>query len=188
MKQLYVKTRDEWREWLSEHHNTESEVWLVFFKKETGRPSVEYEYSVEEALCFGWIDSIIKKIDAEKYARKFTPRKPDSKWSKLNKKRVAKVMKEGRMTEHGLAKIEAAKESGLWDQNNRPEVSLEMPDELGKALVKNKKAKSFFDQLAPSYQKQYILWVQVAQRQETKEKRVRESIHLLEQGKKLGLR
>jgi uncharacterized protein YdeI (YjbR/CyaY-like superfamily) len=188
MKQLYIKTRDEWREWLSEHHNTESEVWLVFFKKETGRPSVEYECSVEEALCFGWIDSIIKKIDAEKYARKFTPRKPDSKWSKLNKKRVAKVMKEGRMTEHGLAKIEAAKKSGLWDQNDRPEVSLEMPDKLGKALAENKKAKSFFDQLAPSYQKQYILWIQVAQREETKDKRVEESIHLLEQGKKLGLR
>lgn len=77
MQQLYVKTRDEWRKWLSEHHQTERELWLVFFKKETGKPSIEYDASVEEALCFGWVDSIIKKIDAEKYARKFTQGSPE---------------------------------------------------------------------------------------------------------------
>ena len=94
MKQLYVTNRDEWNMWLSEHHHTEREVWLVFFKKETKQPSIEYESAVEEALCFGWIDSVVKKIDDSKYARKFTPRKDKSNWSELNKKRAEKMIKE----------------------------------------------------------------------------------------------
>jgi len=92
MKLLYVKTAQEWRKWLSHNHDTETEVWLVFFKKETGEPSLQYESSVEEALCFGWIDSIIKKLDDNRYVRKFTPRKNSSKWSELNKKRVARLI------------------------------------------------------------------------------------------------
>ena len=83
--QLYFKTSDEWRQWLKSHHDKENEVWLIFYKKGTGKPSMEYEASVEEALCFGWIDSIIKKINDEIYVRKFTPRKDNSLWSELNK-------------------------------------------------------------------------------------------------------
>ena len=94
MKQLYVTNRDEWRDWLSRHHATETEVWLIFYKKETCKPTIFYEAAIEEALCFGWIDSIIKKIDATRYARKFTPRKDNSKWSALNKKRAKKMIKE----------------------------------------------------------------------------------------------
>ncbi len=188
MKQLYVKTRGEWRKWLSEHHHTERELWLVFFKKETGKPSIEYDASVEEALCFGWVDSIIKKIDAEKYARKFTPRKSESLWSDSNKKRVKKMIAEGRMTEFGLARIEEANRSGLWDKSPQPDISFEIPEEFECALQQNRKAQEFFQQLAPSYQKQYIAWIVVAKRQETREKRIKESIALLKKGEKLGLK
>ena len=188
MRQVYVKTRDEWRKWLAEHHQTERELWLVFFKKETGKPSLEYDVSVEEALCFGWVDSIIKKIDAEKYARKFTPRNSGSLWSDSNKKRVKKMITEGRMTEFGLARVQEAKENGLWHKSARPNISFELPEEFSQALNQNKKAQEFFVQLAPTYQKQYIGWIVVAKWQETKQRRIKESIALLKKGKKLGMK
>jgi uncharacterized protein YdeI (YjbR/CyaY-like superfamily) len=100
---LYVTTRDEWRAWLAEHHDTEREVWLVSYKKHTGRPQIPYDDAVEEALCFGWIDSLVKTIDDERFAQKFTPRKEKSNWSESNKRRVRKLVREGRMTEAGLA-------------------------------------------------------------------------------------
>jgi len=188
LNQLYIKTRDEWRRWLCEHHQTEKELWLVFFKKETGKPSIEYDASVEEALCFGWVDSIIKKIDAEKYARKFTPRKSESPWSESNKTRVKKMIERGRMTESGLARVQEAKQNGLWFKSTRPNISFDIPEEFDNALQKNKKAQEFFEQLAPTYQKQYIGWIVVAKRPETKEKRIKESIALLNKGEKLGLK
>ncbi len=186
--QLYVKTRDEWRKWLAKHHKTERELWLVFFKKETGKPSIEYDASVEEALCFGWVDSIIKKINDEKYARKFTPRKSESLWSESNKTRVKKMTEQGRMTEFGLARIEEAKQSGLWHKSPRLDISFEISEEFERALQQNKEAQEFFRQLAPSYQRQYIGWIVVAKRPETREKRIKESIALLKKGEKLGLK
>jgi uncharacterized protein YdeI (YjbR/CyaY-like superfamily) len=188
MKKICLTTRRDWRDWLSRNHNKEPGVWLVFFKKHTGKPTLEYDEAVEEALCFGWIDSIIKKLDDEKYARKLTPRKINSRWSKLNKLRVSRMIKQGRMTKFGLARVEAAKKSGLWDKTDRPQISYEIPEELKRALESNSRAKAFFEQLAPTYQRQYIGWIQVAKRQETKNLRVKESIRLMEQGKKLGLR
>lgn len=160
----------------------------MFYKKQTGKPTLEYDAAVEEALCFGWIDSIIKKIDDEKYVRKLTPRKADSRWSELNKKRITILKKQGLMTEAGIAKVKAAKAFGLWDKPDRPQISLEIPIELKSALTKSRKARKFFDQLAPSYQKQFIGWIAVAKRQETKERRVREAIVLLEHGEKLGMK
>lgn len=188
MKQLYVKTRNEWRDWLNQNYDKSTGIWLVFYKKETGKPTLGYDDAVEEALCFGWIDSIIKRIDDEKYARKVTPRKADSRWSELNKKRIAKLSKQGLMTEAGIVKVKAAKASGLWNKPERPEISLEIPKELESALAKNRKAKNFFDQLAPSYQTQFIGWIAIAKRSETKERRLRESISLLNQGRKLGMK
>ena len=188
MKQLYVTNKDEWREWLSRNHATKAGIWLVFYKKETSRPTIAYEVAVEEAICFGWIDSIIKKIDATSYARKFTPRSDKSKWSSLNKKRANKMIREGRMTEVGLARIKAAKKTGLWDKDPRPRISLDVPTEFAKALARKKKAKGNFDKLAPSYRKHYIGWIAVAKRLETKKRRIDESIALLEKGQKLGLK
>lgn len=189
MKHKYVKNRDEWRDWLSKNHEKENELWLLFYKKETGQTSIPYAEAVEEALCFGWIDSIIKKIDDTKYVRKFTPRNVDSYWSKLNKKRAEKMIEQGKMTEVGLAKIEKAKESGLWDKEQpKPEISFDLPVEFEAALKKNVMARTHFEKLAPSHRKQYILWIKTAKRQETKQKRVRESIKLLTKGEKLGLK
>jgi len=170
------------------HHKSKPGIWLVFYKKGTGKPTIPYEAAVEEALCFGWIDSIIKKIDEEKYARKFTPRKDGSYWSALNRKRADKMIKQGKMTKAGLAKIETAKKTGLWNQDGRPEISWDVPPELAKALARNKKAKDNFDGLAASYRRHYIGWIATAKRPETKKKRVSEAIALLEKGMKLGLK
>jgi uncharacterized protein YdeI (YjbR/CyaY-like superfamily) len=94
IKQLYVANRNKWRDWLSRYHNSQEGVWLIFYKKQTSRPTIPYEAAVEEALCFGWIDSIIRKIDSKKYARKFTPREDNSSWSQLNRRRANKMIKE----------------------------------------------------------------------------------------------
>src|SRR5919198_457561 len=107
-KTLYVTSREEWRAWLTKHYESETEVWLIFYKKHTGRPRISYDHAVEEALCFGWIDSIVKRMDDEAFAQKFTPRRDSSRWSALNKRRVRTLMREGRMTEAGLAKVDLA--------------------------------------------------------------------------------
>ena len=134
MKQLYFINREQWRNWLIEHHAAEAGVWLIFYKKETHKPTIDYDDAVEEALCFGWIDSIIKKIDDERYVRKFTPRKDKSKWSALNRKRANKMTKKGRMTDVGLSKIKTARKTGLWGKDGRIRISFDVPSELAKAL------------------------------------------------------
>lgn len=104
-KTLYVKNRNEWRKWLEKHHNKEPEIWLIYYRKATGKPSIPYNDAVEEALCFGWIDSLEKGIDEERFAQRFTPRKTNSPWSQTNKERVQRLIKLGKMTSAGLAKI-----------------------------------------------------------------------------------
>lgn len=188
MKQLYLQTAAEWRAWLAENHDRASEIWLVCYRKDTGKPTIDYESAVEEALCFGWIDSIIRKMDHERFARKFTPRKPESNWSPSNKKRVERLIASGRMTGFGLALVTAAKSKGRWDAPARPEISMEILPAFQEALEEHPGAKAFFEQLAPGYQKQYIAWVAVAKRPETREKRIRESIALLGKGEKLGMK
>jgi uncharacterized protein YdeI (YjbR/CyaY-like superfamily) len=189
MKQLYIKTRSEWRKWLQKNYNKVDELWLIFYKKETGKLSIDYEAAVEEALCFGWIDSLVRKIDEEKYVRKFTPRKKNSLWSELNKNRVKKIIKEGRMTEFGLEKINAAKKSGAWNRIiEPPKISYDAPKEFISALSKNKKAKSNFDKFSPSDKKRYYMWINIAKKKETKERRIKESIELLSKNKELGLK
>ena len=189
MKKLYIKDRAEWRKWLSENHNKETEIWLIYYKKGTGKASIGYGASVEEALCFGWIDSIIKKMDEEKYVRKFTPRRDGSNWSVSNKKRVEKLLKKGLMTEHGMQMVEAAKRKGNWDKlEPKPKLRYEMLPEFTEALNKSEKAQETFDNLSTTNKKQYIGWIEIAKRPETRERRIAESINLLEQGKRLGLK
>ena len=113
---LHMTTAEEWRAWLREHHAVEREVWLVIHKKHAPTPSVTFEEATEEALCFGWVDSIMKRIDDEKYALRYTPRRKGSKWSEGNRIRATKLIEEGRMAEAGLAKIEEAKRNGQWEQ------------------------------------------------------------------------
>lgn len=188
-KMLYVTDRKAWRAWLAENHAKEKETWLIYPKKASGKPRIPYNDAVEEALCFGWIDSIVKKIDEEKYARKFTPRKKNSVWSELNKKRIQKVIKEGRMTEFGMEKVIAAKKDGSWNKVIKvPTVSVTAPVDFINALKKNKKAKSNFDKLPLSHKKKFYMWINIAKKEETRERRIKESIQLLGKNKALGLK
>ena len=154
-KTLYVTSRDDWRTWLEKNHETEKEVWLIYYKKHTNQPRIPYDDAVEEALCFGWIDSIVQKIDDERYAQKFTPRRSGSKWSELNKRRVRKLLKEGKMNRAGLAKIGEgvlAAEEGA--KSARKTKELVITSYLSEALRGNKKAWENFNDLAPSYRRQ----------------------------------
>ena len=189
MKTIELKTREEWRAWLAENHDQMSEIWLVYYKKETGIPSIAYKDSLDEALCFGWVDSLIKKIDEQRYARKFTPRKDESRWSVVNKKRVEHLIKTRQMTEHGLKKVEAAKRTGRWDTPvQKPEIDFTIPTKFTEALKNTPQAGTTFHNLTQSCQKQYIAWITTAKRAETRDKRIKEAIQLLQEGKKLGLR
>jgi uncharacterized protein YdeI (YjbR/CyaY-like superfamily) len=116
---LHFTTADEWRTWLEANHATQDEVWLMIYKRHTKTPSVTLKETVEEALCFGWIDSQMQPIDGERHAQRFTPRRKTSNWSERNKGRAARLIEEGRMTEAGLAKIEEAKRNGRWDRAPR---------------------------------------------------------------------
>jgi len=164
---------------------------MIFYKKHTGKPGISYDASVEEALCFGWIDSIVKKIDDEKFTRKFTPRKSRSKWSELNKKRAKKMIDSGKMTETGLARIREAKENGEWFKSSliraRRE-ELEDPSYFEEVLAENEKARENFNNLAPTYRRHFIGWISSAKREETRKRRIQEAVKLLEQNKKLGLK
>ena len=189
MKKVHAKNRAEWRNWLAANHDQETEVWLVYHKKETGKESIQYEDSVEEALCFGWIDSIIKKLDETQFVRKFTPRKEDSRWSALNIRRVKKMITAGLMTEYGMRLVEIAKQSGSWDEPvQAPKLKFGVHPDFEEALWQNPKAKDTFDSLALTYQKQYLGWIEIAKRPETRARRIQESIELLAQGRKLGSR
>ena len=179
-KKLYVTNRDEWRAWLTKHHQSETEVWLIYYKKHTGRPRIAYDEAVEEALCFGWIDSIGKRMDDERFAQKFTPRRNSTKWSELNKRRMRKLIREGRMTEAGLAKIDLAVlgEEAEAKQSKR---DLDIPPFVKQGLKGNAKAWENFRKLTPSRRRAYVQLIMDARKEETREKRLREAVSLLEQ-------
>lgn len=187
-KYLHISNRKDWRKWLEINHASETEIWLVYYKKHTGKDRIPYDDAVEEALCFGWIDSIIERIDDEKYAQKFTPRKDKSNWSESNKKRVKLLISQNKMTEAGLAKTMKAKETGKWDENIRFPEMHELHPGFRHELDKNPIAKKNFNHYAPSYKKQFIGWISAAKREETRNKRIKEAIGLLEKNKKLGLK
>ena len=186
---LYVTDREQWRGWLQQNHETESEVWLVFYKKTSGKPRIPYDEAVEEALCFGWIDSLVRRIDEEKYAQKFTPRKVKSKWSASNRERIARLMREGRMTEAGLAKAGFLSDPDVREdaRARRPEGE-PVPPPVERALRLNGTAWDNFRKLAPSYRRNYVGWIMAAKRQETRDRRLEEAVRLLEQNKKLGMK
>jgi uncharacterized protein YdeI (YjbR/CyaY-like superfamily) len=185
---LYVVSRGDWREWLRHNHDVAKEIWVIYYKKHTGKPSISYDDSVEEALCFGWIDSIIKRIDDEKFARKFTPRKAKSRWSEANRRRVRKMIKDGMMTEEGLARIREAKESGEWFKTTLARKEIAVPPYMKEALAKHEKALENFNNLAKSYRRQYVGWITSAKREETRRRRLTEAIRLLEKDEKLGMK
>ena len=185
---LHVTSRDDWRAWLRKNHSTKKEIWLIYYKRHTGKPRILYDDAVEEALCFGWIDSLVKKIDDEKFAQKFTPRKGRSKWSEANKKRARKMIKEGKMTKAGLAKIREAKSNGEWFKTAPVKKELVIPSYIKKAFATNEKALNNFNNLANGYKRQLVGWITSAKREETRKRRLTEAIRLLEQNKKLGMK
>lgn len=179
---LDIRNGQQWRSWLQKHHAASPGVWLVFHKDHTGVGSVSYEDAVRHALCFGWIDSLIKRLDEDRYARKFTPRQPTSKWSDINRKRWAELKEKGQLAAPGVA---AAPTGNSYAQ--RPAIP-ELPAYIAKALKASPKAWRVFQELAPSYRRHFVAWIHTAKRPETRDSRIRESISLLAAGKKLGLK
>jgi uncharacterized protein YdeI (YjbR/CyaY-like superfamily) len=186
-KPLYVTDRAAWRAWLEEHHAREREVWLVYYKKHTGRPRIPYDDAVEEALCFGWIDSTVRRLDEESYLQRFTPRKARSNWCESNVERARRLISEGRMTKAGL---DAIAEGALGAQfaPRRKSKEVKVPRFISDALKKTPKALANFDALAPSYRREYVDWITQAKRDETRERRLLEAARLLSENKKLGMK
>jgi uncharacterized protein YdeI (YjbR/CyaY-like superfamily) len=191
MKRFEATDRSTWRSWLSANYASEREIWVVFQKKHTGRICMSYEDSVEEALCFGWIDSTAKRLDDDSYARKFTPRIDHENWSELNKRRVAKCIKEGRMTAMGLAKVAYANPENYQapaKPSAKPARPIALPSFLRSVLQANATAWKNFNSLPPSHQRSYIGWITQAKREETQERRLNEAIRMLAENRRLGLK
>jgi uncharacterized protein YdeI (YjbR/CyaY-like superfamily) len=171
LKTYYAKDRNAWRKWLDKNHAKSPGVWLIYYKKSSGTPRVEYNDAVEEALCFGWIDSTIRPIDDKKYMQRFTPRKPKSGWSGLNKQRINRMIEQGLMAPAGLEKIEIAKKDGSWESFDHID-AIQLPDDFAKALAKNKKAKSNFQNFPQFARKQFLYWINSSKRPETRKQRI----------------
>ncbi|TKC08823.1 YdeI/OmpD-associated family protein [Pedobacter frigoris] len=167
--------RQEWRQWLEENHRLKQSVWLVQYKQKSSRPSLSWSDSVDEALCFGWIDSTRRTIDEDSFVQVFTKRKPNSNWSKINKAKITRLMEEGLMTKAGLESVEVAKQNGSWTILDEVE-ELNIPEDLEKAFLDKPGSKEFFLSLSKSVKKIILQWVVLAKRQETREKRIAETV------------
>ncbi|MFH0992693.1 MAG: YdeI/OmpD-associated family protein [bacterium] len=187
-KTLNVPTRAAWRKWLQKHHRSEMEIWLVFYKKHTQMPTISYNESVEEALCFGWIDSIKQRLDDDRYVYKFTPRRKGSVWSESNKRRVQLLIKEGRMAQAGLALVQQAKEDGSWNNIPASRIKHTLAPVLQRLLESHKQAFEFFNGLSLSQKTMYLGWIMSAKKEETQCKRMKEAISLLARRMKLGMK
>lgn len=189
MKQLHAHSIEEWSSWLEKNHGREDVIWLIFRKKGKGPVPFNYQAALDEALCMGWIDSLMKKIDEVFYKRKFTPRKATSTWSERNKRRVEELIMDGRMKPEGMRIIEEAQENGMWDKGIEiPEVDETLPGALLAAFNDHPAARDHYFAMAPGAQKQFNIWINMAKRAETIRKRLDESVRLLEKGEELGLK
>ena len=191
LKTYYAKDRKTWRNWLEKNHAKSPGVWLVYFKKASGKPRLSYNDAVEEALCFGWIDSTVKSMDDDRYMQRFTPRKPKSGWSGINKERIEKITAAGLMNDAGLVKIDAAKKDGSWtslDKIYAPADQLLIPDELGKAFSRNKKAKINFDNFPVFARRQFLSWINSAKQPGTLKARIKQVVLMSAANKKPGIK
>jgi uncharacterized protein YdeI (YjbR/CyaY-like superfamily) len=164
-------TPSAWRQWLEAHHGQTQGVWLTVFKKRSPPGSLRYEEAVEEALCFGWIDGQLQTLDASRFLIWLSPRKPNSIWAESNKRRVLKLMRQGRMRPPGLAKVRQAKRSGQWRAATEREDPQVIPPEVTRALARHKGALARFRSLPPSHRKMFLYWIASAKREETKRRR-----------------
>ena len=179
---LELRTRGEWRKWLAKHHASSPGIWLLRHKQHTGIKSMPYEDLVREALCFGWVDSLIKRLDENRYSIKVTPRQPTSKWSNPNRKRWKELQVAGLLAAPGLAAAPTANRYAP-----KPEIP-ELPAYIVMALKTNPHAWRFFRSLSGRNRRDFVVWIHMAKRPETRERRIRESIELLSAGHKLGLK
>ena len=186
MKTLVVRTLNEWRDWLTEHHASEPEIWLVFHKRHTGAASIDYKDALDEALCFGWVDSLVKRLDDRRFALKFTPRRADSRWSAVNRKRYAELKAGGRLKPAGIERPPTDRGDG--PRPPRLPMPSRLPAYIQAALRNHPTALRHFDALAPSQRRRYFAWIESAKREETKLRRLKETIRLLASGKVLGLK
>ena len=177
---LYFKNDTEWRNWLQDNHHSSKGVYLIFYKVDSGKESMRWEEAVQVAICYGWIDSTVKRLDDERRRQMFTPRKDKSVWSKLNKTYIERLIASNLMHESGLKKIETAKKNGSWESLDAVE-NLEIPYDLASAFAKNKKASDNYNNFSPSYRKSFLYWLNQAKREETRIARIAEIITLCEQ-------
>ncbi len=179
---LDVRTHAAWRQWLARHHSSSPGIWLVRHKQHSSITTMPYEDVVSEALCFGWVDSLVKRLDDDRYAIKVTPRKATSKWSDINRKRWKQLEAAGRLAPAGLTAAPTASSYAP-----RPTVP-ELPAYIATAFKANPGAWRFFKSLARRPRRDFVVWIHLAKRPETRDRRIRESIELLSAGKKLGLK
>lgn len=178
-----IERREDWRAWLAEHHADHSGTWLVSFKKASGRPAMGYDASVEEALCFGWVDSLVRKLDENRTMLLFTPRKAGSNWSRPNKERVERLTAEGKMEPAGLAAVERAKRDGTWTALDDVE-NLVVPDDLAAAFADRPGAAEHWESFPRSVKRGVLEWILNAKRAPTREKRVRETAERAARGER----
>lgn len=174
---FYPANQAEWRLWLQKNHSSGQSVWVVFYKKKTGKPTITWSQSVDEALCFGWIDSVQKKYDEESSIQFFSKRKAKSTWSKINKEKVKKLTEEGKMTQMGFESIEIAKQNGSWTILDEVE-ELIIPEDLEAAFKTKLNSKDFFLSLSKSIRKVMLQWLVLAKRPETRQNRITEIVEL----------
>lgn len=174
---VHPLTRQAWRDWLAAHHARDTGVWLVTYKKATGQPRIEYDEAVEEALCFGWVDSKPRKLDEARSMLWFAPRKPRSAWSRPNQQRVERLLAAGRMAPAGLAKVEAARADGSWNRLDAVE-ALEVPDDLRRAFSRHRGSAAHFEAFPRSARRGILEWIAQAKRPETRAARVAQTAEL----------
>lgn len=174
---FYPANRKKWRQWLQKNHDRKTAIWVLFYKKSTGKPTVTWSDAVDEALCFGWIDSTRRTIDEECFIQFFTRRKAKSLWSKINKDKVKRLTEEGLMQAAGLAAVAIAKKNGSWKALNAVE-RLHIPSDLMHAFKTQPNAKSFFSKCSRSLKKQILHWITFAKREDTRKKRIAELVLL----------
>ena len=181
---LVFKTAKEWEKWVAKNYASSKGVWLRFYKKASGIPSVTYPEAVEVSLCYGWIDGQVIKYDENSYLQRFTPRRPKSIWAKKNIERVTSLIASGKMKPSGLKEIEAAKADGRWEMAYDSPASMEIPNDFLKELSKNPKAKKFFGTLNKTNLYSITWRLQTAKKQETREKRMKAIIEMLSKKQK----
>ena len=179
VKTFFAKTQKEWRKWLEKNHQAEKAVWLIFYKKGSRIQSTNYSEALEEALCFGWIDSKANKRDEESYYQYFAKRKPKSNWSRINKEKVVKLIEKGLMTPAGFESIEIAKQNGAWSALDEVEELIIQPD-LKLLFDKNKGAFENWEKFSRSLKRAILEWILNAKLPETRQKRIAETVELAE--------